>query len=61
MNTNSGVTPDQLAAAGRALYGERCQTSLASDLHVGARSVFRPPVIPRADLTAIAWTNAASH
>jgi hypothetical protein len=41
MNTNFGVTPDQLAAAGRALYGERWQTSLASDLHVVDRTMRR--------------------
>jgi hypothetical protein len=41
MNTNFGMTPDQLAAAGRALYGERWQTSLAADLHVVDRTMRR--------------------
>ena len=41
MNTNSGMTPDQLAAAGCVLYGERWQTSLATDLHVADRTMRR--------------------
>jgi hypothetical protein len=36
-----GMTPDELAAAGRALYGERWQTSLAHDLHVSDRTMRR--------------------
>lgn len=35
------MTPDDLAAAGRALYGERWQTALAHDLHVSDRTVRR--------------------
>jgi hypothetical protein len=35
------MTPDDLAAAGRALYGERWQTSLAHDLHVSDRTLRR--------------------
>src|SRR5271155_4502386 len=41
MNANSGITPDQLAAAGRTLYGERWQTSLATDLNVVDRTMRR--------------------
>jgi hypothetical protein len=35
------MTADELAAAGRALYGERWQTSLAMDLHVADRTMRR--------------------
>jgi hypothetical protein len=35
------MTADDLAAAGRALYGERWQTSLAHDLHVSDRTMRR--------------------
>ena len=35
------MTPDQLAAAGRVLYGERWQTSLAADLDVTDRTMRR--------------------
>jgi len=35
------MTPDKLASMGRALYGERWQTSLASDLHVADRTMRR--------------------
>jgi hypothetical protein len=35
------MIPNQLAAAGRALYGERWQTSLATDLHVVDRTMRR--------------------
>ncbi len=38
---DSGMTPDQLVAAGRALYGERWQTSLATDLQVADRTMRR--------------------
>jgi hypothetical protein len=41
MNTTNAMTPDELAAAGRALYGERWQTPLAEDLHVADRTVRR--------------------
>src|SRR2546426_214080 len=35
------MTPNELAAAGRALYGERWQTSLAVDLQVADRTMRR--------------------
>jgi hypothetical protein len=35
------MTPDDLATAGRALYGERWQTALAHDLHVSDRTMRR--------------------
>jgi Bacterial RNA polymerase, alpha chain C terminal domain len=35
------MSPDELAAAGRALYGERWQTSLAADLNVADRTMRR--------------------
>ncbi|HEX3885562.1 MAG TPA: hypothetical protein VHW66_23115 [Stellaceae bacterium] len=35
------MTPNDIAAAGRALYGERWQTSVARDLHVSDRTVRR--------------------
>lgn len=35
------MTPDELAARGRALYGERWQTSLAQDLAVADRTMRR--------------------
>jgi RNA polymerase alpha subunit len=35
------MTPDELAAAGRALYGERWQTSLAVDLSISDRTMRR--------------------
>jgi hypothetical protein len=35
------MTPEDLASAGRALYGDRWQTSLAHDLHVSDRTVRR--------------------
>jgi hypothetical protein len=35
------MIPDQLAAVGRALYGERWQTSLAADLHIADRTMRR--------------------
>jgi hypothetical protein len=35
------MTPDELAAAGRALYGERWQTSLAMDLNISDRTMRR--------------------
>ena len=35
------MTPDELAAAGRVLYGERWQTSLAMDLNVADRTMRR--------------------
>jgi hypothetical protein len=35
------MTPDELAAAGRALYGERWQTSLAIDLSISDRTMRR--------------------
>jgi hypothetical protein len=41
MNTTNGMTPDELAAAGRALYGERWQTPLAQNLHVADRTMRR--------------------
>jgi hypothetical protein len=41
MDTNSGMTSDQLVVAGRALYGERWQTSLATDLRVADRTMRR--------------------
>jgi len=41
MSANSDITPDQLAAVGRALYGERWQTSLATDLNVVDRTMRR--------------------
>jgi len=34
-------TPDELAATGRALYGDRWQTALAQDLHVSDRTMRR--------------------
>jgi hypothetical protein len=39
--TTSEMMPDELAAAGRALYGERWQTPLSHDLHVTDRTVRR--------------------
>jgi hypothetical protein len=41
MQRKPGMTPDELATAGRALYGERWQTSLAHDLHVSDRTMRR--------------------
>jgi hypothetical protein len=41
MNTANAMTPDELAAAGRALYGDRWQTPLAQNLHVADRTVRR--------------------
>jgi hypothetical protein len=41
VTSTSGMTPDDLAAAGRALYGERWQTSLAQDLHISDRTIRR--------------------
>jgi hypothetical protein len=41
MQRKPGMTPDELATAGRALYGERWQTSLAHDLHVSDRTLRR--------------------
>ena len=35
------MKPDDLATAGRALYGDRWQTSLAHDLHVSDRTMRR--------------------
>ena len=35
------MTPDELAAVGRALYGDRWQTQIASDLGVADRTVRR--------------------
>lgn len=35
------MTPDDLAKTGRALYGERWQTSLARDLHISDRTMRR--------------------
>ena len=35
------MTPDDIARIGRALYGERWQTSLAGDLHVADRTMRR--------------------
>lgn len=35
------MIPNELAAAGRALYGERWQTSLATDLQVADRTMRR--------------------
>src|SRR5579864_5277493 len=35
------MTPDELAAVGRALYGERWQTSISQDLNVADRTVRR--------------------
>ena len=41
MQQKPAMTPDELATAGRALYGERWQTSLADDLHVSDRTMRR--------------------
>jgi len=41
MQRKPGMTPDELATAGRALYGERWQTSLAHDLHISDRTMRR--------------------
>lgn len=41
MQRKPSMTPDELATAGRALYGERWQTSLAHDLHVSDRTMRR--------------------
>lgn len=41
MNTQSTITPDKFADTGRALYGERWQTSLAVDLRVADRTIRR--------------------
>lgn len=41
MNADLTMTPDMLAVAGRALYGERWQTSLANDLRIGDRVLRR--------------------
>ena len=41
MNAQFAFTPDQLAATGRALYGERWQTTLALDLQVADRTFRR--------------------
>jgi hypothetical protein len=41
MNTDLTMTPDKLAAAGRALFGERWQTLLARDLRIGDRVLRR--------------------
>ena len=41
MQRKPSMTPDELATAGRALYGERWQTSLANDLHVSDRTMRR--------------------
>lgn len=37
----SDVTPDDLAAVGRALYGQRWQTPLSEDLHISDRTMRR--------------------
>jgi hypothetical protein len=41
MNTTKAMSPDELVKAGRALYGERWQTSLAQDLQVADRTMRR--------------------
>jgi len=41
MDRLSDVTPDDLAAVGRALYGQRWQTALAEDLHISDRTIRR--------------------
>jgi hypothetical protein len=41
MNTQSTIAPDKFADTGRALYGERWQTSLAVDLRVADRTIRR--------------------
>jgi len=41
MKSVAVMTPDDLATAGRALYGDRWQTSLARDLHVSDRTMRR--------------------
>jgi hypothetical protein len=41
MTLTTRITPEDLAAAGRALYGERWQTSLAQDLHISDRTMRR--------------------
>lgn len=41
MPAQSGMTPDKMARIGRALYGERWQTSLAVDLGVADRTMRR--------------------
>src|SRR5262245_17906386 len=41
MNPKPPTTPDRLASIGRALYGERWQTSLATDLRVADRTMRR--------------------
>jgi hypothetical protein len=41
MQRKPGMTSDELATAGRALYGDRWQTSLAHDLHVSDRTMRR--------------------
>lgn len=41
MKRTSAVTPVELAAVGRALYGQRWQTPLAADLHVTDRTIRR--------------------
>lgn len=41
MHAKLGMTPDNVARIGRALYGERWQTSLAADLRVADRTMRR--------------------
>jgi hypothetical protein len=41
MNTTPEMTPDKLASMGRALYGDRWQTSLATELNIADRTIRR--------------------
>ena len=41
MNEIPGMTPDKLASMGRALFGDRWQTSLSTELSVADRTVRR--------------------